>query len=277
MLSQRVSSDTATEVISALYDAPKSFVKREGAAPVDAAMRERAMRAMELIARGAPLQYAVGSAAFRSLTLHVDERVLIPRPETELLVDIVLEMRGGQRGGLAIDVGTGSGCIALSLAVEGNFDRVIATDVSLDALVVARLNAVRCATLMMAPMEFMHGSLLSPFLNSRHPDSPKPALIVSNPPYIAFSEASALPANVRNWEPFTALFSGGEGLHVTQQLIRQAGDALESAGILALEVDARRASLVAELIAQDGRFDNVAMRLDLTGRERFVVANRQER
>ncbi|MDB4906204.1 MAG: protein-(glutamine-N5) methyltransferase, release factor-specific [Gemmatimonadetes bacterium] len=276
-LSGRLSPETATEIISALYDVPKSWVKLEPNAPVDDVMHERAMRAMDMISRGAPLQYAVGTAAFRALTLDVDERVLIPRPETELLVDIVLEMRRGRSGGIAVDVGTGSGCIALSLGAEGNFDRVIGTDVSLDAIAVARQNAGRCAAVLNAPVEFMHGSLLSPVLSSPAPHAPRPCLVVSNPPYIALSEASQLPANVRDWEPFPALFSGGEGMDVTRQLIRQAGEALDDGGILALEVDARRASLAAELVAQDGRFENVAMRLDLTGRERFVVANRQER
>src|SRR6185437_10594353 len=141
----------------------------------------------------APFAYAVRRASFRHLTLDVDERVLIPRPETEGLVEQVLQLSGGM-GGTAVDIGTGSGAIALSLASEGIFDRVVATDVSLDALAVARLNASRLAGALRAPVEFRHGSLLAPITDLRA------AVIVSNPPYIAYHEAAELPAGVRDWE-----------------------------------------------------------------------------
>jgi release factor glutamine methyltransferase len=100
---------------------------------------------------------------------------------------------------------------------------------------------------------------------------------VSNPPYIALGEAAALPASVRDWEPPAALFSGGDGLAVTAALIREAADVLDEGGLLALEVDTRRASLVAEVAAREARFGGVTVRLDLTGRERFVLARRKER
>jgi release factor glutamine methyltransferase len=185
-------------------------------------------------------------------------------------VEIVLDATADQRGGIVVDVGTGSGAIALSLASEGRFDRVIGTDISSDALAVAQGNLARCATTLRAPVELRAGSLLRPV----H-ERPLRA-VVSNPPYIASAEASALPASVRNWEPAVALFSGADGMDATARLVREASAALATGGLLALEVDARRASIAAELVATNGHYEDVRVVLDLTGRERFVVARRRE-
>jgi release factor glutamine methyltransferase len=99
--------------------------------------------------------------------------------------------------------------------------------------------------------------------------------VVSNPPDIAFDEAGALPPGVRDWEPGVALFSGAEGMAATAGIVREAADVLERGGLLALEVDARRASLAAELLLTDGRYRDVRVRLDLAGRERFVLGTRR--
>jgi release factor glutamine methyltransferase len=169
-----------------------------------------------------------------------------------------------------VDVGTGSGAIALALANEGRFERVIGTDVSLDALAVARANAARCARVLRAPVDLRAGSLLGPV-----PERPLRA-VVSNPPYIAWDERDALPASVRDWEPTVALFSDSDGMGATVRLVREAARALDARGLLAIEVDMRRASLVAELVATAGAYEDVRVQLDLTGRERFVVARRRE-
>jgi release factor glutamine methyltransferase len=100
--------------------------------------------------------------------------------------------------------------------------------------------------------------------------------VVSNPPYISYEEASALPAGVRDWEPAVALFSGANGMAATERLVKEAATALAPRGLLALEVDVRRASTVAEVIGSHGAYDEVRVLLDLTGRERFVVARRLE-
>jgi release factor glutamine methyltransferase len=101
-------------------------------------------------------------------------------------------------------------------------------------------------------------------------------VVVSNPPYIALGEAAALPAGVRDWEPAVALFSGADGMTAITRLVREAPDYLAPDGLFALEVDARRASLVAELVSRERRFHAIRVELDLTGRERFVLARRQE-
>ncbi len=222
---------------------------------------QRAERAMSRRATGMPFAYAVGRAAFRHLTLTVNESVLIPRQETELLVDLVL---GRCSTGTAADIGTGSGAIALSLAAEGRFNRVLATDVAVDAIAVAAGNA---RTLGLS-VEFRAGDLLAPLAGERLD------VLVSNPPYIAYEEAGALPASVRDWEPSHALFSGSQGLDATSRIVGGAPELLCTGGVLALEVDCRRALQVAELVASSGEYAGVAVHQDLMGRDRFVLATR---
>jgi len=259
----------AREIVAALYDVPRFWPLLNGGVEVDAATRARAQSAVAKRLQNAPLAYAIGRASFRHLTLDVDERVLIPRPETELLIDLVLDAIGPESGGVAIDVGTGSGALAISLASEGGFSRIYGTDISRDALVVAARNVALCAPLLRAPVELLHGSLLGPLFDVRA------RVVVSNPPYIALGEAASLPASVRDWEPAVALYSGNDGMTATARLVRQAAGVLAPRGLLAIEVDARRASLVVELVSRERRFDDVRVELDLTGRERFVLARRQ--
>lgn len=218
-------------------------------------------------ASGMPFAYAVGQAAFRHLTLLVDERVLIPRQETEVLVDLVLA-RPIAPGGVVADVGTGSGAIALALATEGRFERVIGTDISTGAIAVARKNVSTVQSSTRTAIEFRAGDLLTPLAGERLD------VLVSNPPYIAHDEASELPASVRDWEPSQALFSGGQGLDVTSRIIAGAPALLSKGGLLALEVDSRRAHQVAELVASSGCFIDIELCQDLTGRDRFVLAAR---
>ena len=259
----------ARELLAALHDMPRHWPALEQAQGVGDGEWSRALLAAARRAKGAPLQYAAGRAAFRHLTLDVDERVLIPRPETELLVDLVLDALRETPGGIIVDVGTGSGAIALALASEGRADWVIGTDISLDALAVARVNVSRSAPLLRAPVDLRAGSLLGAVV-----ERPLRA-VVSNPPYISWDERDALPRGVRDWEPAVALYSDADGMATTARLVREAGTALEEGGLLALEVDVRRASVVAELVATHGAYDQVQVVLDLTGRERFVVARRR--
>ncbi|HVF39876.1 MAG TPA: peptide chain release factor N(5)-glutamine methyltransferase [Gemmatimonadaceae bacterium] len=262
----------ATDIIAAILEVPRSWPSMNGDVSIDQHTVTSARNAAALIGAGAPFAYAVGCAAFRHLNLEVDARVLIPRPETEVLVGIVLERmesRFGTRSwGTAADIGTGSGAIALSLANEGRFDRVIATDVSIDALDVARINAKRSHATIKSVVEFRHGSLLSPIRDV------EASVVVSNPPYIAYSEAELLPASVRDWEPAVALMCGNDGMAATTSIMRDAAFVLSRGGLLALEVDSRRASLVAEALMVNGSYGDISVAMDLAGRERFVLATR---
>jgi release factor glutamine methyltransferase len=255
----------ARDIVAAVLDVPRFWPSMHPDVAVDASTLRDAMAAAMRRARGAPFAYAVGRAAFRHLTLMVDERVLIPRVETEELVELVLTL-GLPAGGTAIDIGTGSGAIALSLAMEGRFDRIVATDISRDAITVARNNAQALTRVLKAPVEFRVGSLLRPVKDVRA------RVVCANLPYISYGEAVALPASVRDWEPSVALFSSDEGMAAIRALLSAAPAILERGGHVLLEVDARRASLAAELAATNPRYHDVAVRLDLAGRERFVVA-----
>jgi len=264
---------SAADILAALLDVQRSWPSMNHEAALESDLVARARRAAQLLGAGAPFAYAVGCSQFRNLNLVVDQRVLIPRPETEVLVDLILDSVRASHGssgnwGVALDIGTGSGAIALSLASEGRFDRVIATDTSVDAIDVAEENARRLAGAISTPVEFRSGSLLAPVKDIRA------ALLVSNPPYISFAEIDMLPASVRDWEPPVALFSAHDGMAVTAAIVQDGARALVSGGLLALEVDVRRASLVAELVMSDSSYAGVRVGLDLTGRERFVFASR---
>jgi release factor glutamine methyltransferase len=257
----------AREIVAAILDVPKFWAAANSVADASPDVAIAVIRAAMQRAIGAPLAYAVGRASFRHLTLEVDHRVLIPRVETEVLVDRVLERCTPDTHRVA-DIGTGSGAIALSLAFERKFDRVYATDISLDAIEVAAANAASFAKLLKSPVEFRNGSLLAPLKGE------KLDAIVCNPPYVSFAELPDLPPDVRDWEPILALLSAEDGLSMTRELIREAPHHLVSGGLLALEVDTRRAGTVAEIVSVDERYAKVEVLLDLTGRERFVFARR---
>jgi release factor glutamine methyltransferase len=257
----------AREIVAAVLDVPKFWAAANAVSDASPDVARSVIRAAMKRAGGMPLAYAVGRASFRHLTLGVDERVLIPRVETEVLVERVLERCSPKTRTIA-DIGTGSGAIALSLAFEAEFERVFATDVSLDAINVAAANAAAFSTSLKSPVEFRSGSLLAPLRGE------KLDAIVCNPPYISFAEIADLPADVRDWEPSLALLCAQDGMSATRELVSQAPDSLVRGGFLALEVDTVRAGTVAEMVAVDGRFAEIEVLLDLTGRERFVFARR---
>ena len=220
---------------------------------------------------GEPLQYVVGSWGFRSLDLMVDHRVLIPRPETEVVagwaVDEVARRSteaGGDREVVVVDLGTGSGAIALSVAVECPQARVFATDVSAEALAVAGANLAgvgRAATRVSlhegdwfeAVPGAMRGSV---------------DVVVSNPPYIGTGEE--LPPVVADWEPPVALWSGPAGHEAVEQVVAGASRWLRPGGSLVLETAAHRAQQTAQMVATAG-FVGIRVELDLAGLERIVI------
>lgn len=256
----------AREILAAVLNVSRSWPSVHPHGIVGEEATAEALFASRMRASGMPLQYAVGKASFRHLILTVDRRVLIPRPETEVLVDLVL--KATQRGTVA-DVGTGSGAIAISLAMEGAYDTVIATDVSADALEVARGNGSRYDTQLCAPLDFREGSLLAPLAGGRFD------AIVSNPPYIAAEEMESLPPEVRDWEPHLALVSGCDGLDAVREIVGGAHAFLRPGGFLALEVDTRRAERAADILKAEGNYTKIEITADLTGRPRFVSGLRR--
>jgi release factor glutamine methyltransferase len=228
----------------------------ELAARFQAAIRRRAA--------GEPLQYVTGQTGFRHLALHSDRRALIPRPETEGLVELLLER---VRRGVVADIGTGSGCIALSLALEGEFQSILAVDCSGEALALARLNH----HLLEAPpvVHFVRGDL-GTSIASESLDA-----LIANPPYLTLEEYERLDPAVREWEPALALSGGSDGLEATTRLLDEGRRTLRPGGWLALEVDSTRGSTAAHLASGLG-WDDVSLHLDLFGRERYLLARRSD-
>ena len=214
-----------------------------------------------------PLQYITGRASFRELELTIDPRALIPRPETEILVEEVLAWAREQTEGVplaALDLGTGTGAIALSLHLEGGFAPVVATDASQEALDLAGEN-VR-ALGVGEGVELRKGELFSAVQAGEHF-----SVIVSNPPYIPEGSRESLQEEVREWEPESALFAGPEGLDVLVPIIRGAPEFLSVGGLLALEVGVEQARKVARTMEETGSFQEIRIRPDLAGRERVVL------
>jgi release factor glutamine methyltransferase len=204
-------------------------------------------------ASGEPQAYATGWANFRGHWLRVDERVLIPRPE----------QRGARTDLVAAAVGTGSGALAVALALEGPVARVVALDSSAAALDVARANVERLA--LASRVRCVLGDLLGPLAGAAVD------VVVANPPYIATLELADLEPSVRDFEPLVALDGGPDGLTPTRRLAAAARDALAAGGILALEVDSRRARETAAVV-RDAGFVDVVVRNDLFERQRYVAA-----
>ncbi len=218
--------------------------------------------------RREPLQYILGRTGFRELELKTDRRALIPRPETEVLVGEVLEWADSRATGMsALDIGTGSGAIALSLVVEGPFTRVVATDASEDALALARENAELVGV--DDALELRSGALFEPVETGERYD-----VVVSNPPYVAEEDVPGLSPEITEWEPPQALFAGPGGMDVLRGLVDGAPDRLNGGGLLALEVGAGQAGDVAALIRERGAFEEPSIRRDLSGRPRVVMAVR---
>lgn len=200
-----------------------------------------------------PVAYLVGRKGFRHIDLDVDPRVLVPRPETELLVEVGLEL---PQGASVVDVGTGSGAIALALKHERPDLTVTATDISAEALEVAEANA---ATLDL-DVTFVQTDLFEG----------SPDAVLSNPPYIATGDE--LPPTVANHEPHTALFAGDDGLDVVRRLVARCAEGT-GVELLALEIGQGQADAVAALMSE-AAFGHVEARKDLAGIDRVVVARR---
>lgn len=220
-----------------------------------------------LVARRAkrePLQHILGTQDFCGLEFEVNADVLIPRYDTELLVS-----EGATRAPDAssvLDIGTGSGCIAVSLQKRLPNAHVTATDISEAALVVARRNAAKLG----ATIEFLQGSLFIPVAGRRFD------LIVSNPPYIPTADIGVLDQEVRDYDPFTALDGGRDGLHIYRSLIPEAAGYLNSGGWLLVEMGIGQANDVAELFKMAGSYRQPVIAIDPGGIERVVGAQIEE-
>ena len=213
-----------------------------------------------------PLQYIFHQAYFRNLVLEVNSSVLIPRPETELIIDILKPfLRAGAK---VIDVGTGSGAIALALADECREISVTASDISIEALCSARRNRERLA--------LKRVGLVRTYLLSCFPELLFD-VIVANLPYVTEAEMAELPCEVRNFEPELALYGGRDGLDLIRELIDMAVTVLKEGGQIIMEIGIKQGKTVAAYLEQQRVFSDIIIKKDLSGRDRFVLATKVKR
>lgn len=249
-------------------------------APLDADASERYFALISRRAAGEPTQYLTGKKEFWGLEFEVTPAVLIPRPETEHVIEAALE-RLGARGikiNLATgapspvlriaDVGTGSGCLAVALAHELSHAEVFATDISNAALEIARRNAARHGVA--DRIHFFETNLLEALPHESQPFD----LIVSNPPYVARDEASTLAREVREHEPAAALFGGPTGVELYARLVEESAALLGAPGILVLELGYNLAEPVRAIVSRDPRWTKIAITNDLAGIPRVLAAER---
>lgn len=226
-------------------------------------------------ASGEPVQYIVGEQEFYGLSYAVTPAVLIPRPETELLVEQAVLLgrqlwREGERPAVA-DVGTGSGAIAVSLAVQCPRWRVMASDISPGALEVARANAERHGVA--ERVAFMEGDLLGPWITSGE----RLDLVLSNPPYIPEEDEAGLQPEVRLFEPRTALYGGEDGLEPYRRLTAQLAELPAIPALVGFEVGMGQAGEVRQLLERAADWDEIRIVPDLAGIDRHVIAFRRRR
>lgn len=233
--------------------------------PVTTAQANRFSRWIERRCDLYPVQYLRGRQEFFGREFLVDERVLIPRPETELLVELSLDVLAPTVAPRVLEIGTGSGCVAVTLACEREDARVLATDVSMSALAVAFHNAVRLGV--GDRVLFVAGRTVRPLAGGRNLD-----LIVSNPPYVASGDPRVAPEVLR-WEPRDALFAGECGWEIHREILAETAPLLSPGGRLALEIGEGQRPEVARLAAAHGWRLDGAFR-DLAGIERCLVLSR---
>ena len=241
------------------YDQVDVALRQESELPVFAP--ERVADIIARLQRHEPLQYIVGTARFHGHKFKVTPAVLIPRPETEQLVDLIID-ENTVSDLHVLDMGTGSGCIAISLARALKFPQVDALDVSRDALAVARENA----DALKVKVRFFESDMLAPQPPARYD------IIVSNPPYICWSEREAMEANVKDYEPGQALFvPDNDPLLFYKAIAPYAAESLERGGRLYLEINQRFGTEVKRLLEDNG-FDEVRIIDDSYGNPRFAAA-----
>jgi release factor glutamine methyltransferase len=257
---------TAEVLLRHALDLSRTELHRAWDRPVEAGAWARYQDLLAERARGRPVAYITGHREFMGLDFLVDERVLIPRPETEALVETVLDILRGRASPVVADIGTGSGAIAVSVAVLRPDAGVLATDLSADALEVARANAARHG--IGDRIRFLDGDLLDPLIGAGH----RVDVIVSNPPYVPLETAAALPREIRDFEPALAVVAPGAVETVYARLAEAAPRVLRAGGWLVVEAAAGQAPRVVELLKRMGLYEPAQLRQDGLGWDRVVAA-----
>ena len=257
----------AERLVSTVLDVKPADLLDQGGVQLDPATAGRVAMAVARRLNGEPLQHIEGTAEFRSIELISDTRALIPRPETEELVDHIGNWIGKRapihRG---LDIGTGSGAIALALLDEGLVSHIVGLDVSQEALAQAKEN------IEMSGIEGLELRLCQSDIWSAMLPQETFGLVVSNPPYVASMDWRRLDPKVRDYEPRLAIDGGPDGLKVIRQIISGAAIALESDGAIFLEIDSSKGPAVLDLLRSTPGLSEARISPDLSGRSRFASA-----
>lgn len=278
----------AERLLAHVLGIDRSRLALEASAPLPAGAARDLARLVARRAAGHPLQHLEGTVAFRDLVLRADGRALIPRPETEQLVELVARQlrarpdgsqvravsrpdSSGTSDGVALDIGTGSGAIALSLVAEGLARRVLALDVSEEALAQARENR----DLAGLEPERVELRLAGPDPFEALTRDERFDLLVSNPPYVRDVDIEGLPVEVREHEPRAALAGGADGLDLVRTIATRGPEALRRGGRLFLEIGADQGREVTGLFEAVDAWEKVVCHADLSGRDRFLSARRR--
>jgi len=252
----------------------KIYIYTHGDAELHPSQEKKYFELLEKRTSGVPVQHITGCQEFMSLPFKVNEHVLIPRQDTEILVEAVMDWVKNQKRQIRdeikiMDIGTGSGCIAVSLAYYIENSVITAIDISEMALKTAKLNAE--ANNVADRITFVHSNLFKDIPNE-HPDRMYD-IIVSNPPYIPTEDIKHLQKEVRCFDPIAALDGGQDGLEFYRAIIDGVNDFLKPGGLLALEVGFGQADDVAALM--NGKFEDIRKKKDLSGTERVVLGHRK--
>ncbi len=255
----------ALDLVSNVLGCNRPTVLMRGDLILSAEQLEKLNGFAERILTGEPVQYVISEVDFREITLKSDARALIPRPETELLVGEILEVSKSFDFPRVVDVGTGSGCIIISLAVENPKATFTAVDISEAALSLAKENAEQNGVA--DKIEWKKSSLLDDFAEKSL------EIVVSNPPYINTSVCAELDRSVRDFEPMSALDGGDDGLDLYRVLIKQAKGVLVSGGWILMEMGFDQGEALRDLLEKNG-FQNIEIKKDLAGLDRMAIGQK---
>ncbi|MFH1614676.1 MAG: peptide chain release factor N(5)-glutamine methyltransferase [Planctomycetota bacterium] len=240
--------------------------------PVSRSDRDRLREFVKRAAENEPVQYIIGKTEFYSMEFHVSPDCLIPRCETELLVERAIEFlrkRVGQQ--YVLDLCTGCGCVAIAIAKNHPDAKIIATDISDPALEIAAKNVDRYS--LGGRVELLCGDLFDPIITQL--DTAKFDLIVSNPPYISETEFQRLDRNVKDYEPSIALRAGYDGLDIYRRIIEKAADFLKPDAVMMLEIGYAQGLKIRQLLEQTHSFEQIRIEKDYSNNDRITIARKQ--
>ncbi len=252
-------------LLSAILDKPKEYLIINNNKEINNQIAQKYHRSIEKLLNDIPLQYIINNQEFMKLNFYVDDNVLIPRQDTEILVEEVIRISKKINFPTILDLCCGSGAIAVSLAKYVQQSIILASDISKEALQITKLNAIKNNV----NIEILKSDLFNNIINRKFD------IIVSNPPYIKTEEILHLEKQVQQ-EPIIALDGGNDGLEIYRRIIKQAYYYLKTGGYLCLEIGFNQKKEIIELIKKKDRYDTIYSKMDLANKDRIIVCRKME-